>query len=111
MTAHAMRKNTQSFEVSQEKEDSEMRSGSFYRASHFGWALMPMWVGVTYLFLKDMGRISEVTVSSVAVNPLPYTPFDSSMVGHVLMLTMFFVGVGFGLWIIKAISKVEKENL
>jgi hypothetical protein len=114
MAERAIKKYKEEFppaELSVATEVQTKCNDDFSRASHFGWALLPMWVGVTYLFLKDMGRISEVTVSSLSAIPVTYTSFDSSFVGHVLMLGLFFFGVGFGLWILRMITKVEEQNL
>jgi hypothetical protein len=114
MAERAIKKYKEEFppaELSVVNEVQTKSNDDFSRASHFGWALLPMWVGVTYLFLKDMGRISEITVSSVSAIPLTYTSLDSSFVGHLLMLGLFFFGVGFGLWILRNITKVEEQNL
>jgi len=110
MAQHAVKKNRQDFRPVRFRAISGKQLGSaeaFSKASHFGWALLPMWVGVTYLFVKEMIRLSHVTAPSASATSQRYVPLDASILGQMMMLGLFYFGVGFGLWILRAVRRVE----
>jgi hypothetical protein len=85
-------------------------SGAFFRAHQFFLALIPMWLGIGYLFVKDLLRASEKMVSITMVMPHHYQPMDTSIGAHVGVMLLCYFGVGFGLYIIRVITKVEEKN-
>jgi hypothetical protein len=80
-------------------------SGSFCRARHFGYALIPMWLGVAYLFFKDLLRAKAEPDLGRAVSSLG--SIDTSTWGHIFCFGLFLFGVGSGLYLLKIIAKVE----
>lgn len=67
MAQHAVKKQSKAFDpvsVTVVPDKKSASAEAFSRASHFGWALLPMWVGVTYLFVKHMVGLSQLAALS-----------------------------------------------
>jgi len=113
MAQHAVKNSKQNFQAVTLKAASNKKLKSaeaFSKASHFGWALLPMWVGVTYLFVKDMVQLSHVTVPPAPAASSRSVSLDASVLGQIMMLGLFYFGVGFGLWILRSIRRVEPDT-
>lgn len=85
-------------------------SGSFSRASHFFFALIPMWIGIAYLFVEDLLRVAEPGMSVTLDGINQYTSLDSSFAGHLFLWVACYFGIGFGLCVLRVITKVEEKN-